>query len=247
MADHDSINEEKILPDFLDRYPSNSISILIIGAGIGGLSAARELWRRGFEVRVFERQPRPVYTGDSFSIGISALRSLRNYPRLQKTVEELGGGNPGIMVYNLDGTLIRGPLRFEDLLSSSVDREMSSNVLRLSRPKLYLAMLDHLQRIGVEVEYDRWVVDYFEEVGSGSAGVILADGSRHEADLVIAADGVAGNSSKLVTGQESPAIPSGDAIFRVSYTIIDSSPDTSLAEVFGHVKDSRAMVHMYTG
>lgn len=245
MVAHVFTNGDEVLPDILNRSPPNNISVLIVGSGIGGLTTARECWRHGCNVRIFERQSEPVYTGDSFSIGISALRSLHNYPRLQKEVNDLGV-SPRIAVYGFDGILRQGPLNMEDLLASSADRETVSNLLRLSRPQLYKTMLDHLGRLGVEVEYGRHVVDYFDDAITGFTGVTLADGSRHEANLVVAADGVNGHSSRLVLGNDIPAKPSGDAIYRVSYSrrILHDLP---ILDIFGRFEDNRPMVHMYAG
>ena len=50
----------------LKRYPETGISVLVVGAGIGGLTAALECWRKGHSVRILERAPGPVYTGKIF-------------------------------------------------------------------------------------------------------------------------------------------------------------------------------------
>ena len=45
------------------RYPTSSISIIVVGAGIGGLLAALECWRKGHDVRVLEKNRNEVMTG----------------------------------------------------------------------------------------------------------------------------------------------------------------------------------------
>ena len=37
------------------RYPDTGISILVVGGGVGGLMCALECWRKGHQVRIFER------------------------------------------------------------------------------------------------------------------------------------------------------------------------------------------------
>ena len=49
--------------DVIGLHARNGISVLVVGSGIGGLSAARELWRIGCDVTVLERQPSEVLTG----------------------------------------------------------------------------------------------------------------------------------------------------------------------------------------
>jgi 2-polyprenyl-6-methoxyphenol hydroxylase-like FAD-dependent oxidoreductase len=41
----------------MDRYPLTGIDILIVGAGLGGLTAAIECYRKGHNVRVIEKRP----------------------------------------------------------------------------------------------------------------------------------------------------------------------------------------------
>ena len=41
--------------DGVRRFPNNDIKVVVIGAGIGGLQAALECWRKGCEVVILER------------------------------------------------------------------------------------------------------------------------------------------------------------------------------------------------
>lgn len=65
--------------------------------------------------------------------------------------------------------------------------------------------------MGIYVEFNQRVVDYYEDIKYGKGGVVMEDGSRYEADIVIAADGVGSRSQGLVGGQVR-AISSGRAI-----------------------------------
>ena len=47
----------------LKRYPETGITVLVVGAGIGGLTTAIESWRKGHSVRILERSVTPIYTG----------------------------------------------------------------------------------------------------------------------------------------------------------------------------------------
>lgn len=49
--------------DDVRRYESTGISVLIVGAGMGGVLSALEGWRKGHSVQVLERSEAPVYTG----------------------------------------------------------------------------------------------------------------------------------------------------------------------------------------
>lgn len=51
---------------------------IVIGAGVGGLVAARALERAGFTARVFERAPRPQESGTGLGLMANAIRALRH-------------------------------------------------------------------------------------------------------------------------------------------------------------------------
>lgn len=51
----------------IGQSPSNGISVLVVGAGIGGLMAAMECSRRGCSVKILERAKGTVTIGPFFS------------------------------------------------------------------------------------------------------------------------------------------------------------------------------------
>src|SRR5437763_15332391 len=52
--------------------------VAVIGGGIGGLTAARALLRRGFEVRVYEAAPELKEIGAGVALGPNAMKALRS-------------------------------------------------------------------------------------------------------------------------------------------------------------------------
>lgn len=150
---------------------------------------------------------------------------------------------PLMYMHAMNGDLIKGPIERNDMLSPKAKASITRNLCRHLRPQMYLAMRDHLQRLGVPVRHGMESESYFEN--DRRAGVILKDGSHHEADLVIAADGVHGRSWKLVLGNEVLAQPSGDAIFRVSYPADVGLKDPVIASAFSLSPEGRPEVHIY--
>jgi len=53
--------------DKINFHPPTGISVLVVGAGVGGLMAALECRRKGHDVRVVERSPAPSTQGISIS------------------------------------------------------------------------------------------------------------------------------------------------------------------------------------
>ena len=45
------------------RYTDSDISVLVVGAGVGGLLSALECWRKGHTVRILERSDSQIWTG----------------------------------------------------------------------------------------------------------------------------------------------------------------------------------------
>lgn len=144
------------------------------------------------------------------------------------------------------GNCQKGPVDFKELLAGASVEE-GKRIYRHSRPKFHAMLLGQLRRIGLEVNYDHEVVDYFEDVDRGVAGVVLQDGSRIEADLVVAADGLGGKSWPLVAGHPVPARGSGDAIYRVAYPVEIALADPMVAERFPLTDDDRSIIEMWMG
>lgn len=52
-----------MVEDVFDCSKRSGMSVLIAGAGVGGLMTALECWRRGFQVRIVERCKSEVIAG----------------------------------------------------------------------------------------------------------------------------------------------------------------------------------------
>ena len=57
---------------------NRTLRIAVIGGGIGGLTAARALLRRGFEVHVYESSPELREIGAGVALGPNAMKVLRS-------------------------------------------------------------------------------------------------------------------------------------------------------------------------
>ena len=91
-------------------------------------------------------------------------------------------------------------------------------------------LLKQLNRIGISVQYNHKVVEYYENADTGKGGVKLEDGKTIEADLVIAADGVGTKSHKLISGHEVRARSSGYAMYRMCFPIEHAMKDPLVVE-----------------
>lgn len=152
--------------------------------------------------------------------------------------------HPLFSIHDETGTLKLGPMEPAALISDGGGMEL---LWRHSRPKFHEMLLEQSGRLGLAVQYDCEVVEYFENVDRGISGVILKDGTSHAADLVVAADGVRGTSWSLVAGCPVQARSSGSAIFRAAYPVDLAMADSEVAERFKLSKEGREISEMWMG
>lgn len=54
--------------DGVQRFPPNGIKVIVVGAGVGGLGAALECWRKGCDVVVLERGDKLSVLGEQSAV-----------------------------------------------------------------------------------------------------------------------------------------------------------------------------------
>ncbi|KAF7169116.1 hypothetical protein CNMCM5623_001924 [Aspergillus felis] len=188
----------------MDRYPPSGLSILVVGGGIGGLTFAIEAYRKGHEVRVLEKRPNFEGYGDLLLIECNALHTVKKWPGFFERLEAISYKTQR-NVKKFDGTWI-GSWPIGDGVNRSA---------ALNRSELHSLLWDYVQELGIEVGFDKEVDEYFETDTHG--GVVLADGQRLTADIVVAADGVGSKSWPLVLGQKDKPTSSGFACYRATF------------------------------
>jgi salicylate hydroxylase len=178
--------------------------VAIVGGGIGGLTAAIALDRRGIEVEVFEGAAAIAAIGASLSIGPNAVRLL----------DELGLGEPLRQVGALPDTvdLLRwddGSLLHRSVLGPPMEERFGAPQLDFFRPDLHRALAAAAPAGSLHFGAEVVAVDQDE----ASAAVVLADGTRVTADVVVAADGVRSPLRQQLVGAEDPVF-SGTVVYR---------------------------------
>ncbi|PWY71713.1 FAD/NAD(P)-binding domain-containing protein [Aspergillus heteromorphus CBS 117.55] len=216
------------------RYPSTGISVLIVGAGVAGLMAALEGWRNGHDVRIIERAPEQVTTGDSFTIGPTALRALCHWPQMAEENDRISH-SPAISFHTMTGAPITAPTLVK-YTQGSDPKGMSNHIIRHWRPRFHDMLRKQLLAIGIPVEYGHRAVEYFEDGPAGRAGVVLEDGARLEADVVVAADGIGSHSTAVTLGRELRARPAGESMYRTSFPVELAMADPMVRKRFPPVE-----------
>ncbi len=155
---------------------------LVIGAGIGGLTAAIALRRAGCTVEVHERadQLRPV--GAGISVQPNAVLALRHLG-VGDAVERAGRALRPASLSRADGRALSAiTAEAADAMVGAV----GAPVIGIHRATLQEILVRHL---GAEhLHLGRTVAGY--DLGDGGVRARFTDGSAREADLLIGADGI---------------------------------------------------------
>jgi 2-polyprenyl-6-methoxyphenol hydroxylase-like FAD-dependent oxidoreductase len=177
------------------------VQVLIVGAGLAGLAAARTLTAWGAEVRIVERAPRPRATGAGIYLHANAIRALDDLglagdvaARALTIQRQQVGDRHGRLLFDLDT---------RDLWPGL------GPCLALPRTDLHQVLLAGAKDVPV-----RWACG--PEAISDSPDdvwVDFSDGTSAAFDLVIGADGVHSTVRRLVFNQ-SAARPAGQYAYR---------------------------------
>ena len=168
--------------------------VIVVGGGIGGLSAAYALSRKDLRVRVLERSEEFGEVGAGMQIAPNCTRILHEYGLLDEAKKL------GVLVDNmimkdaLDGSVLtRLDLR-------DTERRYGFPYMVIHRTDLHALFLTGCRDAGVELLTGQHVTGYRSD--EAGAEVALADGTTHQARVVVAADGLHSLARKLLASDE---------------------------------------------
>jgi 2-polyprenyl-6-methoxyphenol hydroxylase-like FAD-dependent oxidoreductase len=178
--------------------------VAIVGAGIGGLALAQGLLKAGVEVRVYERDPSPVFRRQGYRIHISpvgekALAAVLPEAVRRRVIET--ATHPGDLVAGFSPQL-------EQLFEQIYPVGGPDSVTSIDRYAFRRAMMTGLDEvIAFGKEFDSY------EAVDGGVEIRFADGTTEVADVLVGADGV----GSRVRGQLLPDFEVRDSGVRCIY------------------------------
>jgi len=220
------------------------MTIIIIGAGIGGLCLAQMLKMNGVNVQVFERDATAFDRPQGYRLhldadGISAIRE--SLPEKLFELFELASTNPLPYTTILDTTLKlkkRFPIdeysKTEHHVVTGIARHL--NVNRATLRETLLIGLDDICHYGAKLNHYK--------ADENGITVFFEDGRIIKGDLLIGADG----AGYVVRKQRAPEARIMDSGARAIYGRIKLSdarkvlPELCIADVFTAVSDSRKLI-----
>lgn len=180
------------------------MKVAIVGGGVGGLTAALALARKGFEIEVYEQASVIAQVGASLQLGPNALR-LVDELGLLPALRQIGVLPDAVELVRWDD----GSLLHRTSLGAGMEEHFGAPQLDFFRPGLHGVLVAALPpealRLGARVV----------GMDQDSDGVVLAlaDGMRVRADVAIAADGIRSPIRQRLAGADTPVF-SGTVVYR---------------------------------
>jgi 2-polyprenyl-6-methoxyphenol hydroxylase-like FAD-dependent oxidoreductase len=165
-------------------------SVLIVGGGIGGLTLAVALGRRGIRADVIEIKK----TESVYGVGIiqpgNALRALRSIGLLEPCLQA-GFPVDEYHYYDADENLLAAlkPLHIAGKDAPALNM--------LPRPSLHRILRDAAEKSGTRIRLGQ-TIDLLSQTKPDAVDVVLSNGEAASYDLVVGADGIRSKVRQLV-------------------------------------------------
>ena len=216
----------------------DSAKILVIGGGIGGLTAAIALRQRGFDVEVIEKDPDWTVYGVGIIQQSNVVRCMSQLGILDEYLEAAFGFDC-VDVFLPDGRHIaRVP-------SPALVEGKPAN-LGVSRPALHKVLGNSAKARGASIRLGVTAVS-LEDDGSGVTAR-FSDGTEGRYDLVIGADGVYSDTRARILPDAPQPEFTGQSVWRYNF---ERTPDVDCLKSYegpvgvGLVPLSQSLMYMF--
>jgi salicylate hydroxylase len=209
--------------------------ILIIGGGIGGLTAAVALKRQGFDVAVFERAKAVGDVGAGISLGITASKGLYSLG-LEEVVRATSDVpvTSGALHYQT-GELLGGS--FKDRVYDKADTRYMNQIHRADLFDLLKTALDGLDPDAVR--FDHQFVGFEQDEQGVTA--IFADGQRVRGAALIGCDGIRSVVRAQLFGAENPRF-TGRVVYRFMVPMTDAAPYMTAGKSISYIAPEKSLL-----
>jgi salicylate hydroxylase len=170
-------------------------SILLIGAGIGGVAAAKALHERGCEVTIVEQAAQSGEVGAGLQIGPNGVKVLR---ALGLGAELLAIASEVNHIVTLDWR--HGNVLSQDTMGAAAREKFAAPYLTVHRADLHRLLLGSIPE--AQIAFGRRCIG----VSSSARGTVarFADGGEIEADAIVGCDGIHSVVRDSLYGKDKP-------------------------------------------
>jgi len=179
--------------------------VLIVGGGIGGLTAAVALRQRGIAVDLIEIN----HDHSVYGVGIiqpnNTLRALDQIG-LADACLALGGPFPGWRLHDAHGTAL-----FDAAGSSDAAPDYPPNN-GITRPILHRLLCERAATVGIDVRLGLSVAAFVQT--AGDVAVTFSDATTRRYDLVVASDGLYSKTRSMLFPEAPAPRLTGQGVFR---------------------------------
>lgn len=196
---------------------SGNLKVLIVGAGIGGLTTALALARTGIEVEIFEKTAKLSDVGAGLQLSPNAVAVLSSLDLREKLEALCCEPKAGILRDYRNGKPLL-TTRMEDVY----ERRYGHKYLHIHRADLIDCLAETAQEAGVKIHLGSDISSVRE---TDTDVRVENNGNVHKGDALIAADGVRSKLREKIAGRSQPVF-TGQVAWRGLVPTSDLPHDT---------------------
>ncbi|MBM6551438.1 FAD-dependent monooxygenase [Marinomonas ostreistagni] len=170
--------------------------VIVVGAGIGGLTLAIALARQGYQVRIFEQADALSEVGAGLQLSPNAVKVLRTLG-LEHVLKDY--------VYQPENAAIRhyqsGRYFLKSELGLQAEQRYGAPYWHIHRADLHGVLVQACYSAGVEIELGHKVLGYRSDKKKAT---VLLENKTEYCDLVVGADGIHSKVRELMLGIQAP-------------------------------------------
>lgn len=189
------------------------LSIIIVGAGIAGLSASIACALGGHNVIVLEGAKELAEIGAGFQITPNASKILFRWG-LESKMKETWAVPSSCTVHRYDGKV----LAFEEKFADNNMRKYNAPFVDMHRMDMQKLLYEKAKEVGVEVKLNTRVAS-IRQSDRNTPEVVLKDDTIIAGDLVVGADGLWSRCRESLLGTSDQPLPTGDLAYRIVLTL----------------------------